>query len=285
MKYYNQKETIPHKTRHFPLAYYYVDSSHPRYLMRHHWHTELELIHVKSGSLLLTLNGRDHTLSAGEYALIPPGTIHSAIPDNALYECAVFDLEAMIGVWKSENKYISGILSNKLDFPHIYRFPEGLPEKRMAEFFHILREQDDNFEIAAVTCVLNIITALISSNCLFKAKDNLSSNHIGPFTTSIKYIEQNFDKKITLDDIAKYCGISSKYFDEYFKKFAHKTPFEYINEYRTERAAEMLLYTDKAITDIALECGFSDTSYFTKTFKKNKKTTPRNYRKLHSLNG
>lgn len=284
MKYYNQRETIPHKTKEFPLGYYFVDKHHPRYVMRHHWHTELELIHVISGSLVLTLNGREHEIGKGEFSLIPPGTIHSAIPYDSLYECVVFDLESMVGPWKSENKYISGILSNKLDFPHIYRFPEGLPEQAMCEFFNVLKRKDDNFEISAVSCVLNIISALIKSDCIFKVGDEFASNRINPFTASIKYIEQNFNKKIALKDIAKYSGISPQYFDEYFKKFTHKTPFEYINEYRTERAAELLLYTNLSITDIAFECGFNDTSYFTKTFKKHKKVTPRNYRRLNSLN-
>ena len=283
MKYYNQKEKIPHKTNNFPLGYYYVDKNHPRYIMRHHWHTELELIHIISGSILLTLDGREHKLCANEYALIPPGIIHSAIPDNALYECVVFDLESMVGVWKSENTYISGILTNKLDFPHIYRFPDGLPETKMEKFLNTLRKLEDGFELSAVSAALEIFSALIKSDCIFRAKEDLTSNRISPFTMSIKYIEQNFNKKISLNDIARYSGISRKYFGEYFKKFTNKTPFEYINEYRIERAAEMLLYTDLSITEIAFECGFNDTSYFSKTFKQYKKSNPRNYKKMHIL--
>jgi AraC-like DNA-binding protein len=58
-----------------------------------------------------------------------------------------------------------------------------------------------------------------------------------------------------------------------------KTPVEYLNTYRIERASGMLLNSGKSVTDIAFSCGFNDLSYFIKTFKSIKGITPAKFRK------
>ncbi len=57
MKYISFKEQRSHGTQDFPIAYYYIDKSHPRYKMILHWHQESEIIRVLKGSLELTLDG------------------------------------------------------------------------------------------------------------------------------------------------------------------------------------------------------------------------------------
>ena len=58
-----------------------------------------------------------------------------------------------------------------------------------------------------------------------------------------------------------------------------QSPFEYINAYRTDRAAKLLLSTDMSITDIAFSCGFSSTSHFISRFRAQKSITPGQLRK------
>jgi AraC-like DNA-binding protein len=53
-----------------------------------------------------------------------------------------------------------------------------------------------------------------------------------------------------------------------------KTPVEYLNEYRIERATQKLLSSDQSVTDIAYSCGFNDLSYFIKTYKSHKGISP-----------
>ena len=59
-----------------------------------------------------------------------------------------------------------------------------------------------------------------------------------------------------------------------------KPPIEYLNEYRIEKAVRKLRLTNLSITDIAFSCGFSDLSYFIKTFKKTKGVSPGKYRSI-----
>ena len=281
MKYYNQREQILHTTAGFPMAYYPVGDHHPRYYMMHHWHTEFELVHVVHGSLELTLDRDAYSLSAGEFALIAPGTVHSATPDRCFYECVVFNLEALLGPWKKDDDILSKILSQRIGFPAVYRLGDGIPELAMSAFLKTLRERKKGFEIAAASQALGIFYALTECGCLTPLTRPRHAQRADPFGKAVKFIEENYSSHLTLEALAENAGMSRKYFSAYFKKISQKAPFDYINEYRTERACEMLIASDKPITEIAFECGFNDASYFTKTFKQYKGQTQKEYRAGH----
>ena len=63
---------------------------------------------------------------------------------------------------------------------------------------------------------------------------------------------------------------------------AHCSPIDYLNSYRIERSCYQLLTTNLSVTEIAFENGFNDLSYFIKTFRKYKGTTPKKYMKTIS---
>jgi len=96
----------------------------------------------------------------------------------------------------------------------------------------------------------------------------------------LSFIRSNYDKQITLDDMAISAGMSPKYFCYFFRDMTRKTPIEYLNMYRIEKASRKLLNSDLSVTDIAFSCGFNDLSYFIKTFKALKGITPAKFRKI-----
>ena len=79
--------------------------------------------------------------------------------------------------------------------------------------------------------------------------------------------------------MAQVAGVSPKYFCSFFKTMTAKTPVEYLNNYRVEKAAAMLLSSDSSVTDIAFSCGFNDLSYFIKVFRDLKGISPKKFRK------
>lgn len=281
MKYYTQKEDIIHKTKNFPLAYYYVYNEHPRYYMMHHWHHEFELLYVKSGTLKLRLEDRNYELKEGHFALISPGVTHSAVPRDSVYECVVFNLDNLTGAWKSEDRYIDGLLSHKLRANEIYTYPPGEPEQKMMNLINILRAQKNGFELEATAAIFSVFFSLIENGCICENKQNTAASQLVPFNKAVSFIEQNYDKHITLTELSNHCGICTTYLSRYFKKYSGFSPFDYINHYRIDCAAEMLIYTKMPITEIAFSCGYSDLSYFSKIFREIKHKTPRQYRNEH----
>ena len=101
------------------------------------------------------------------------------------------------------------------------------------------------------------------------------------------WIQENYGRRITNQDMAAVLQMNPQYFCRYFKRAMGKTPTEYINEVRVEKAAEYLYRTDRKIIDIALECGYDNIGYFIKRFKEEKGMLPSEYRKSQNsiING
>ncbi|MBQ0110984.1 MAG: helix-turn-helix transcriptional regulator [Oscillospiraceae bacterium] len=280
MKYYDYKENIEHKTNQFPLAYYYVDSSYPRYQMMHHWHKEFEIILVSQGALLVNVDGREYRCEAGDWFFVNSGAVHSAVPYDCVYECVVFDLEQIVHRHAFSEKSFRALFSGSILLEGYHKSGSG-PIENVEKLFKYTRKQNEGFEYFVCAAILEIFGYMFINGNAYKA-DKLyrrTAERLRPFESAVSYIENNYSGKISLHDLAKSAGISEKYFGEYFKKVSGKTPFEYLNEYRIERASEMLLCTDLPMVEIALNCGFNDQSYFTKTFKAQKGVTPFQYRK------
>ena len=77
--------------------------------------------------------------------------------------------------------------------------------------------------------------------------------------------------------MAKRFNFSTNYFSRLFKEQTGKTFLEYVNEYRIQRASEMLIFSDDMITDIAMEVGFNNLSYFIRQFKRFLAALPYNF--------
>jgi AraC-like DNA-binding protein len=94
----------------------------------------------------------------------------------------------------------------------------------------------------------------------------------------IKYIEENYQHPISIDEIADVCNFSSSHFMKYFKKVMGTSFTDYLNEYRLSMASRLLLSSSDNILEIAAECGYDNLSYFNRLFKKKYGVTPSAYR-------
>lgn len=94
-----------------------------------------------------------------------------------------------------------------------------------------------------------------------------------------EYIEENYYKKITIDDIAEQVYVSKYYLCRLFKKNLNITINDYIVRIRIEKSIELMKKKELDINDIMQEVGFHSQSHFTKTFKKIIGITPGNYKK------
>jgi YesN/AraC family two-component response regulator len=118
--------------------------------------------------------------------------------------------------------------------------------------------------------------------CLISVlEDRAERQRFSPLTLKImKYIRQNMDNKITLEDISKLTFFSSVYCDTVFKRETGKTLSEYIREKRMQMASHLLATTQLQIQSVATRCGIMDVQYFSKMFKAATGTTPKEYREM-----
>lgn len=95
------------------------------------------------------------------------------------------------------------------------------------------------------------------------------------------YIARHYREKIYLDTIADSLGISSAYLSKLFRKETGVCLQDYVNQVRVERAANLLIYSDKSLPAIAQYVHFPNQSYFGKMFKRFQNMTPREFRDRH----
>ncbi|HAT4307582.1 TPA: response regulator [Clostridium perfringens] len=93
-----------------------------------------------------------------------------------------------------------------------------------------------------------------------------------------KYIYDNMDKMLKLEELASICNLSPGYFSRIFKKETGKTVITYINEKKVERAKKLLKESKEPIINISLDLGFDDCGYFIRVFKKITGLTPKAFR-------
>ncbi len=133
-----------------------------------------------------------------------------------------------------------------------------------------------------------------SYQCLFQCGEAIIQNfsdilrkksYIGkskPVKDSIIYIQNNFKKKILIEDICKSIFLSKAYLSTLFKEETNVTIINYIKEYRIKHSKYLLLNTNLSILEIALESGFESQNYFSSVFRTEEKMTPRQYRNKKS---
>lgn len=96
----------------------------------------------------------------------------------------------------------------------------------------------------------------------------------------VSYMDENYAKKLTLKELAKRAGLSEFYFSRLFKKETGYTIHEYLVKTRVTSAKSMLKARRMSLKEIAYECGFSNESSFSVTFKKHTGMTPGTFRKM-----
>lgn len=95
-----------------------------------------------------------------------------------------------------------------------------------------------------------------------------------------KYIADNFDSDIKVEDMAKAVNLSASHFSRVFKEATTFSPYEYLLNLRLEKAKELLLKTDLPVSEIAYKTGFNSAANFIYFFKKETSVSPLKFRKL-----
>lgn len=281
LKYLEYKEKRTHGSIDFPFAYYHVTPQHPRYNMMYHWHMECEIIRILSGELEISLNGKKNKATKGELIFVNSGILHGGLPKNCIYECIVFDIGKALGGIPVYKKEISSILSHEVEIYHHFTSSDPVLQNIMVSMFESMISRKSGYKLFVLGALYQFV-GIILMNGYFSSQSQMSKvskKHLGQFKNVLDYITTQYHLDLTLDDLAVKAGMNSKYFCRYFKEMTQKTPMEYLNHYRIECACEQLAISDKNVTEIAFNCGFNDTSYFIKVFKKYKGVTPGKYLK------
>ncbi|WP_160359319.1 AraC family transcriptional regulator [Clostridium chromiireducens] len=270
-----------------PLNIY--DSRKEGYLsaIDQHWHKETEITLVVEGDVIFKVNKDTYHASKGDVIIISPYNTHSAqiiSPKEGFALTIVFDLSML----KSSSqfgisyKYIDPILEGKRD---ITAFIPSYDKNYI--FAEIIKNITDLFVNEKFGYELEINSELLKFlyNMYKKYEEKYNGERlIGDESArgmkkAIDYINDHYNDKITIKELASITNYSESYFMHYFKNITNLSVIEYIIKIRLVKSLDLLAGTELSITDISGEIGFNSVSYFTKLFKKQFKLTPIKYRK------
>ena len=126
---------------------------------------------------------------------------------------------------------------------------------------------------SAVKCLfVNLVIFLCRE---FSNANIPGENNLYEISRSMDFIESHFTSAITLGDLSHASSLSKRHFDRVFKRVYNISPFEYINKLRLNRSYDRIKISKCSISEIAAECGFTDSNYFSRRFKKEFGVSPR----------
>lgn len=252
----------------------------PFFEFKWHYHPEYELTYIiKGNGHRLVGNSYEH-YSDGDLVLLGsnlPHTWSGKSEDDTNSEAIVIQFSAafiMPFLGFNESTTIKNMLDNA---------DRGISFERDDL---IVSKIIDLIEATGVDRILKLISILddlsqkqsqgIASNTfhnIVSRKNELRINKVCVF------IQNNFNDKITLKQVADLIYLTESNFCKFFKKATGKTYSDYLNEIRINETCRLLMQSEKAISQISYECGFETLSYFNRVFYNKKGVTPSVYRK------
>lgn len=281
MQYINYRESWQRGTVDFPFEYHHITPTHPQYIMALHWHVEFEIVRVLKGTFQLSIDELEYTVEQGSAIFIPAGSVHSGLPRDCTYECIVFDMNMLMNKNDSCCKLIRKIIDHEVEPAFVYPESHNDIHQTVWSLFDAIASKKDGYQLVVLGTLYQVIGTIFAKQYYNPAPAQPPRNHkrIIQLKTALEFMESSYNKQITLEEMAGSVDMSPKYFCRFFHEMTHRTPIDYLNYYRIERACYQLMTTDQSITEVAYSSGFNDLSYFIKTFKKYKGTTPKQYLK------
>jgi len=278
------RELVSHGTPLFPVAFYHDDLGRDR--VPWHWHDELEAVVVSEGETTVSAGTRRYTLHRGQGFFINAGVLHAAsgTPGTGCrYHSVVFHPRLVGGgtdsvFWQEYLRPLigSGPKSVVLDLSQPWH-AEAVEQIDAAWLAGASDAPGYEFRVrAALSELVFLLTQHIPSPTLRAGESALRNAE--RIKAMLRYVQQNYAEEITVADLARSAMISESECLRCFKNTIGIPPIQYVKRYRVQLASELLASTDQKIAEIGAQCGFQDTSYFTRAFREIKGITPGEYR-------
>ncbi len=232
------------------------------------WHPNIEILYVSKGCGVVTCGKTPYSISEGDIFIINSCLPHVVNTETEIkYYFLIPDRDFCI---------LNGIDTCLVRFKLIVHDYEALKlyQNIIDEFSCSLPHRSAGVRHAVMSLVL-----YLARNYTENKKTYIVTGKDENLRLAIGYMYSNFNKQLTLDDIASQAGLSKCYFGREFKHLTGETPFEFIHRIRCEYAKKMMSYGVKSVQEISDICGFENASYFAKIFKRYVGCSPNSYAK------
>lgn len=232
-----------------------------------HLHYEIEIIALFRGKVSLTLGGKDYLMNEGDLLIVFPNTVHSyTTEENVDVGKFIFSPDTLpeLGEIFKKKAPMSPIISGSTELQELSKeillsFEKSSPTVKKA--------------------YLLLLTGKLLEKCELESREDFDGDTLNSI---LDYCQKNYRVGIKQKDVASFLHISESYLSHIFSAKMEMNFCRYINILRVGEACRLLTESDKSITEIAYECGFSSLRSFNRAFSDCKGVTPRQYRKSPS---
>lgn len=269
-----------------PLNVRFFDYEHFTYPL--HFHTEYEIIYINVGTGTRFVGNNIAKYQAGDILLIGSNLPHFMKSDDA-YHSGNTDLRVKGTIIQFEKEFMYYSINH---YPHFIKIKNLFQESHRGIYFaagcfpklqHLIEKIPLENGLNQLLLFLEILKEMSET-------DNRQTISTTDFVNEtiydtaridkiISYLNKNYTRNVSLDEIASLAAMNASAFCRYFKSKTGKSFKNYILDMRIGYACKLLLMEDISISQLSSECGFETISHFNKTFKKNTGYVPSQYRK------
>ena len=264
-----------HEVRTYDSDFMVWHSSYEDISFLAHWHQEIELIYLRSGSAHLSINDHTFTAHQGDLVVIDTGDFHysdSSQMQNTL-DFIIFDPSIISSIYHHTHFEHPLVTAEMLktyglndELAALYETVGQELEQKKPYYQDIIKASLRRFWYR-----LKRMHPRSSSEMQSQSR---RATMLYDMQQLLSYIDDHYAENITLAFAAEKMGFSDSHFSKVFKKLIGINFITYLNMVRVEQAATALKNTSRKITDIALGCGFNNVRSFNRTFKEITGYTP-----------
>ena len=227
-----------------------------------HRHKFIEIEYMVSGHFKNDLCGTEFELSGGDFYCLGLGDYHSLEIDegSTLYSLSIN--------YKNMPPIIQHML-NSTDFPRAGQIPDderGKVEELFAMIGRLVESKEPYAEEKLTAYLILLFSIILERSSRVDSKKTPSGyRHV---LKAIDYLEEHYTEHVTLEEVACAVFLSPNHFSKLFSDMNGMTFSEYLARMRVDKARRALTATDKAVAEVATECGFSSFSSFSRNFKR-----------------
>ncbi len=269
----NIYEPHTHKDPSFPIIFHLDTMRKYQSDFLPHWHESIEILYVTEGTITVLSDASSSTAGKDEIIIINSNNVHyiQTLAEESKYYCLIID-----------RKFCEefGLDTEEIVFERLIK------DKAVRDKFNVIKEEFHSqkalYKAKIKSAIMDLIICLYRDYTLSESplSNKLETGKIEIIKKAIRYIQGNYDKNISVSDIAEEAGLSKYYFCRIFKEITGYTIVRFINILRCTNAKKLLLSGKYSVEEAAFKCGFDNLSYFSKTYKKHMGCLPSSTKRL-----
>lgn len=239
----------------------------PQAGVKTHRHPYYHMFYMTAGACTFTVEGEEHALKTGQCLLVPREGAHSYYnPHSEIMEFLEVKFALPQNAFESTLTKMGTIISDDELV--------GLLIRQILQEYSDLGSVADDAAATYLESILNLLTQTKRYQKKPQSRFIDSSEFSDLSRRIIRYLEAHYAEDFSLDSLANAIDYNKSYLCVAFKKDTRMTIWDCLNTIRIRRAAELIVYSDHSIPQVAAQCGFASVSHFNRVFLKYVGTTP-----------